>query len=165
MPLLGVLTFVMKMSVVRDSVHLVREPERQFLVEHHVIGVVAETLVANEVDPGLDPVPSLFRSIREHRDVVGHVVAVKAPDLGKARLQFRDEIGVAHHFVELPFLLHHVDLDPQVIDDQAAERSDRCAESHDRGSALDRGVRVSQGVSVDVVQSADHRTRQGTVAP
>jgi hypothetical protein len=103
------------------------EPERELLVEHEVVRVVADAPLAHEADAGVDPRPALLGRVRHDRDVVGHVVAVERPHLGEARLQLRDQVGVRHDLVEQPVLLLDRDLDPQVVDDQAAQRADRGA--------------------------------------
>ena len=105
LPLLRELALVVQVGVIRHAVDLVREPERQFLVQAQVVGVVAKAAVAHQIDARVHPRPALLGRVGEHADVVGHVVAMEAPHLGEARLQLGDQIRVGHGLVEQPLLL------------------------------------------------------------
>ena len=142
-PFLGHLPLVVQMSVVGDPVDLVREPEGEILVKQQVVGVVAQPLVPDQIDSGVDPVPALLRRVGHHRDVVGHVVAVKRPDLPEAWLELGDQVGVRHRLVEEPLLLHHRELDPEVVDDEASQGADRGTKGDDGRGALDGDVGVA----------------------
>ena len=89
-------------------------------------------------------------------------MAVESPHLREPGLKLGDQIRIAHDFVELTVLLHHVDLDPQVVDDETPQGADRGSEGDDRRRTFDRGVGVAERVTVDPVdpggQILGHRT-------
>jgi hypothetical protein len=59
-PLLRELALVEEVRVVGDAVDLVREPERELLVEDQVVRVVADALAADQVDARVDQAPALL---------------------------------------------------------------------------------------------------------
>ena len=136
------------MRVVGNAIEFVREPERQFFAENQIVRVVANALVANEIDARVDPRPALILGVGHDRNVVGHVVAVERPNIGESRLQLGDEIGICHHLIKQPLLLLQRHLDPQVVDDQTAQCANRRAHRHDRRRTVDRDVGVTKFVTI-----------------
>ena len=63
---------------------------------------------------------------------------MKRPDLGKARLQLGDQVGVGHGLVEQDLLLATLQLDPQVVRDDAPQRADGRADVDVRHGVRDR---------------------------
>ena len=72
---------------------------------------------------------------------------MERPHLGKSRLQRGDEIGVGHHLVEKALLFLQGDLDPQVIDEKTAQRTERSAQHHHWWRAVFGFVGVAQAKS------------------
>jgi len=79
---------------------------------------------------------------------------VERPHRRKARLEPGNEFRIGHDLVEEAALLHDVDLDPQVIDDDAPQCANGRADRDERRCALDGDVRVAKRVFVGGLDQA-----------
>ena len=147
-PLLREFTLIEEVRVVGDAIEFVREPERQFFAENEIVRVVANALVANEIDTRVDPRPALILGVGHDRNVVGHVVAVERPNIRESRLQLGDEIGICHHLIKQPLLLLQRHLDPQVVDDQTAQCANRRAHCHNRRRTINCDIGVAKFIAL-----------------
>ena len=147
------------MSIIAHAVDLVPQPERKIFVQECFVRVVPKPFVSNESNSLVDPVPPLFRRVGQYRNVVGHVVAVKKPDLWKPRLQLGDKPRILEHVVVQPLILHEIQFDPKVVHHETAKRADRGPNRNNRGGVFDGDIRISQAVSLGSIgNTGQHRT-------
>ena len=102
----------MQMRVVGYAINFMREPKGEFLVQAKIIGVVAQSLVSDQVNARVHPSPTLIGRVGEHRNVVGHVVPMEAPDFREAWLQLGDQIRVGHCLVKKALLFLRLQFNP-----------------------------------------------------
>ena len=113
------------MLAVAVAADLVHEDPAEILVELGGVGIERDALRPQEFDPPAHPAPAIPRLLGHHRDIVGHVDRLKAPDVHEVGLQGGDPLGERLGLEVLTLGLQFVRPDPEDVGRQSAERAKR----------------------------------------
>ena len=119
------LVFIDEMRIIEVLPHLVLEEPGELAVEQRLLGIIADALIAQQLDALLHPAPAVVGIAELDRDVVGHVPALHEPDLDERRFQLGNPVGELHLLEILVLLLQVACANPERIRDQATKPAQR----------------------------------------
>ena len=114
------------------------EDPGELLVQHRVLGVVLDRLVADQLDPFVHPAPAVLETRTGDRNVVGHIPCQISGRAGERGLQVGNPARQLDHFEIAALLLQRSGPQPEQVRHESPETAQRNrGERHQRRSILD----------------------------